>query len=192
MFYFQPNRRRAPELQMVPPVSVASLPQTAIPQVYVPSKSAPRHQPPPSVDEYTSIVMDASMLGTSKPPSSAFQAFQAPADQSQRPKSSHDLLDQSDAPLHGSRSRSGQSGARTQNMAQALREHPRSDSSNGFKPVMDDKLNHKASYLNVDDEDDVIDRVIKPGSSPQPLVNSIREELQRLAERSQQNSMEMK
>jgi hypothetical protein len=77
-------------------------------------------------------------------------------------------------------------------MAQALREHPRSDSSNGFKPVMDDKLNHKASYLNVDDEDDVIDRVIKPGSSPQPLVNSIREELQRLAERSQQNSMEMK
>ena len=55
--------------------------------------------------------------------------------------------------------------------------HPASKGVSGH-----DKLHHKPHYSNVDDEDDVIARVVQPGSSAQPLVNSIREELQRLSQ----------
>ena len=41
----------------------------------------------------------------------------------------------------------------------------------------------KATYDGEEDEEDVVTRVMMPGTSSQPLVNSIREELQKLAER---------
>lgn len=163
-------------------------------------------QPVPQKDNYTSIIIDTRDMSGDK---MGIQPYQRNADpslsqsasmlhsgtasssqirsglQSAHPglsqstsglHSSHPGLSQSAFSLHSGNTSLGQS---TTSLQPATLYQSGSPAQNG-QTGRTDMLQHKPNYSNVDDEDDVIARVVKPGSSAQPLVNSIREELQRL------------